>query len=560
MVKDYSESVVKCCLKKYLLDKKLLPIIEEWVINSSKIAFRGSLIVNHFLLYCINNGLQLPDLDDRLFYHQAFTIGLTGSISCSKEVPYLKDFVINNQKFYQELNRITGDTQLIHYLADQYMVNFSNSLICNFEKRQRLFINKIGIQNNWTKDQCYDILCSINNWNHKNVLDKSEEIQTLIKKHKQILQLNDNEKLSDYWIKKNLNNILIYQYYILKYFEVNNIKSFNLAPIYSMGRKFITIDSKILYFLMKQAKLYDGNEKEFIKDKDKYFNQVFNIKKLSKKEFGYFLQTDGTSLCVHFHTPIIKFEIKDKQEIKDKDERVIAIDPGRTNLIYGVEEIGNNKFVTYKLTKKQYYNDAHFTRNKKKLENYNKNVEELTTELTKYSSKTCDIEKYELFLIKIKQNIDVLQSHYMNIKCAKIKMDNYIHKNKTVDKFFNTMKKKGEKEPTIAYGAAKFAPNGKGELSAPTTFLAKKCAKKFKIKFVDEFRTTKCCADCESELKLMKRGSLDIRGLKCCRSSKCFKFPLKSRDKNAGKNILICYKLPNRPNYLSRNVPLLTEG
>ena len=103
------------------------------------------------------------------------------------------------------------------------------------------------------------------------------------------------------------------------------------------------------------------------------------------------------------------------------------------------------------------------------------------------------------------------------------------------------MKRKGEDKPVIAYGAAKFNPTGKHELSSPTSALSKRCSEHYSIVFVDEFRTTKCCNKCGNELKEMKREGREIRGLRCCRSSNCLKSHLVSRDLNAALNILTCY-------------------
>ena len=65
-------------------------------------------------------------------------------------------------------------------------------------------------------------------------------------------------------------------------------------------------------------------------------------------------------------------------------------------------------------------------------------------------------------------------------------MKSYMGKNSVLDKFFSSMGR-----ATIAYGAAKFNPTSKNELSAPTTYLSKKCSQHNPVKFVDEFNTTK---------------------------------------------------------------------
>jgi hypothetical protein len=104
----------------------------------------------------------------------------------------------------------------------------------------------------------------------------------------------------------------------------------------------------------------------------------------------------------------------------------------------------------------------------------------------------------------------------------------------------------------------KFSPNGKNELSAPTTSIYKACEKRFKVELVDEFRTTKVCENCDKALspvliyskKIEKMK--EIRGLRRCGSSECSQTSYKNRDLNAALNILRCHSIFPRPQILSR--------
>jgi transposase len=117
---------------------------------------------------------------------------------------------------------------------------------------------------------------------------------------------------------------------------------------------------------------------------------------------------------------------------------------------------------------------------------------------------------------------------------------------------------------TIAYGAAKFNPTAKNELSAPTTYLSKKCSQHNPVKFVDEYNTTKKCHCCgetlipiKRQVEILKDGVevkvvRQVRGLRWCDSTTCRKFL--NRDLNAALNILAAYLgKNNRPLHLQRN-------
>jgi hypothetical protein len=78
-------------------------------------------------------------------------------------------------------------------------------------------------------------------------------------------------------------------------------------------------------------------------------------------------------------------------------------------------------------------------------------------------------------------------------KWAESRFRIYRLKRRVLDRFFRTMQRPGQASPTIAYGNAKFPPNGRGELSAPTTSVGRACARHFVVHMVDEFRSSKVC-------------------------------------------------------------------
>ena len=113
------------------------------------------------------------------------------------------------------------------------------------------------------------------------------------------------------------------------------------------------------------------------------------------------------------------------------------------------------------------------------------------------------------------------------------------------------------KRVVIAYGAAKFAPGGKGEISVPTDRAYKECKNKFLTIPVDEFRTTNVANEDDSMLRMVKRKDLGkcVRGLLWYDSPRCSKFL--DRDLNAALNIRRCVTSPVRPLALVRSNPAL---
>ena len=122
-------------------------------------------------------------------------------------------------------------------------------------------------------------------------------------------------------------------------------------------------------------------------------------------------------------------------------------------------------------------------------------------------------------------------------------------------KFFNGLVSKGKKT-VVAYGAAKFAPGGKGEMAVPTSRAFKECSYRFLTVPVDEFMTTKMYnGDKQTVLKAVQRRDTGatVRGLLWCDSSTKDQSKFVNRDLNAALNIRDCFMARSRPAMLSRS-------
>lgn len=540
------EYVIKTGLNSHLKEKQLLIPLNELVINTSKIANRGSLIFNRLLLYCFQNNIPFPDLEDRILFVHCFNVGITKFLTEDKLVEQIYNTYFSN---FLKLEKIKSDYHVIHYAACKYMINFHNYLINTFEQKQRKWIKEFGKRNNLNNEEMTLIRYRINNWKTTKDTELNDICNDFISNQKSILNIN-KEEINKSWLKKNIHNLCKYNYKCLNQFEEWNLKLFTLAPVSSIGKHFISIDNGILYYLAKNSGIINDNILQtFMDNKDERWSQIFNINK-SKGKFSNFVDTDGTSICFHY----LKDKVVDKDvsnKILKKTDNVIAIDPGRTNLIYGIENKTNK---IHKLTRKQYYHEIKSNQRNKKARKWNKEISHELTIMSKVSIKTVKSENWQKFLTKYIKKYDILWEHYTQNKWSRLKFDSYINKNKCLDTFFASFNTNKEK-PIIAYGAAKFNPNNKNELSAPTTFLSKKCNKFYTTIMIDEYNTTKMCCGCGNELTKIRKDVngkfLEIRGLRWC-STKCRKFV--NRDKNAAVNILNCFLTGNnRPNYLARN-------
>jgi len=82
-------------------------------------------------------------------------------------------------------------------------------------------------------------------------------------------------------------------------------KRFNVVPLCNFKSHFVTIDSRILYGIMREIiPEFDVNREEFIGENlETYWKNIFNFKRLKmskQKVFTGLIETDGVALCVHY--------------------------------------------------------------------------------------------------------------------------------------------------------------------------------------------------------------------------------------------------------------------
>ena len=93
---------------------------------------------------------------------------------------------------------------------------------------------------------------------------------------------------------------------------------------------------------------------------------------------------------------------------------------------------------------------------------------------SRHSPKTTDPEQFDAFLKDYISVYDKLWDLKLMKKWAQESFRVYRKKRKVLDGFFQSMHKKGERKPVIAYGEGGFACHGRGEVSVPTEYVKDK--------------------------------------------------------------------------------------
>ena len=544
------------------------------------------MVLDRLILHCFLENIKLPDLTDDNLYLQCATIGTTKLRKPISPIEEVWEWFV--EAGYPLPKRVVGDRNSIAYGCITYKTNFINSVRNGFHHHQKLHVKAWCREYGYPKEQAIPICNWINGYKD----DVDTKFIDFVIEQRAILELDVGETVTEEWRKKNVPKILYYYFRIREELEEWEGVTFTLAPHTTVRNASTTIDTGSLYHIFVRHKWFTDDVKK--KGEEKVNAKKEEAKLEPKKEdakkkknpssleifcalasdhwkttfkfpdapedsiFTGLISTDGTSTSVHFYVPKQGVSAVLRSYRSDK-HRVIANDPGRTNIFYGAEKMEDESIKTYKFTRNEYYHKAGIAKAKKKTERWNEPIQPFLNELSENSPKTNDPDRWGKYLQIYSEYYEILWDHYTEKKWSRQRFHLYIMKRKAVDHFFQSLTFKGSPKPKIAYGSAKFNSTGKGEVAVPTTAMYKACSRYYWIDLVDEFRTTMCCAECGEQLhKVATKNEddnlRDVRGLRWCGSTKCRKFL--SRDKNAALNILACFvsedQSGERPEALTR--------
>ncbi len=356
-----------------------------------------------------------------------------------------------------------------------------------------------------------------------------------------------------------LEPLLSYLFHILEFYREHGVgNGFPIAPVCKVKRHFMTIDTTVLFQLLRNVAAEAGvaqcppwlqalagmSYKTFFQTQHEALRaaawaQTFHLEGLRRRRtFGRQIDTDGVAMTVHFHVTVRKRARHRKRTRKQpaKYKRVIAIDPGRTNLVTALDSQTQR---TKTLTRNEYYKRARIHRFKDKVGCWELPLRGVVAALSKTSVRTSSEALSYAYRQVLVRNYDRLWQLRFSKKRAREALACYAGKQKVLDSFFSSFAHTGDEKPIIAYGAASFKPGGKGEVNVPVKGVLKACRKQYQTILVNEYLTTKVHHACGQRLNPVARRSAvppvrAVRGLCWCQT--CSKFV--SRDGNAAHNIL----------------------
>jgi len=421
------------------------------------------------------------------------------------------------------------------------------------------------------------------------------------------------EKINDEIIEENLIREALNMDFI------KQIRLFNVLPLRTniIGKNII-IDTCALIsnFLGKEST--SKHLQNYKKENNQYnlWNRFFkldkNIFKKKTYKFHHMIRTDAISCSILFikvdskGNPLSKkfkncsdelnMDYIENIEITDeiKSKRIVAGDPGHSDLLYCGSRDINGNLETFRYTQNQRRVE---TRNKKynkiinsineKTKIRNKTIKKIESRLSILNSKTCDYDKFKNYIVEKNKNNFVLYDHYEKMIFRKLKLNRFTNTQKSESKMVKNFSKKFGKPDETIFVIGDY-DKGSYNMKGLEPAICKRFRRLFKnagykTYLVNEFRTSKISNCCHTELeKFMIRPSKKPKhnnaaelchGLLRCQSIKqttnCNTSSGKceiihNRDRNAVQNMLdiINYiiKKGRRPRLFRRNSPIIYEN
>jgi hypothetical protein len=554
--------------------------IDDYVLAISQMAVRGSLVFNEVLFRYFDDDLGMPPIGDVTFFRQCFTgVGKHQVVT---------DILQTVFKECPTIPRHVGDWAPITYAVKQYQTAFQTSIFYNFDRRLAKLVSA------WVDKFCPNapdgvvgalisgILGHHENDNESNPIQLTEEMNAFVLAMRKRFGHPDTFDSS----ACGLDTLVRYSYIILKcHREYGLPGGFSLAPLCGMRRHHISIDSSALYcILRKTAKYFKETAPDWIQmiasltmteflqedETGPYTYRLyawmhfFDTFSLSGRDFTGRLLTDGIKTSVVFERP--KEAVTDRDEVDKRNramvqsaERIIAIDPGRTNLVTSLEVDVDGKEIFRTLTKRSYYNSFNYA--VETLKRWNARLRDVDEEFSLYSPRTGFSILREGYIGVYFQQYDRIWHERGSKRHARMRFYIASKKRSALDKFFQGFVSPGQPNPVVLYGAARLRSHGmRGELAVPVKRVLTVCRRFFWTVLVDEFRTSKRHSKCHLDMHPVRtrpahadetrgdRRRRTVRGLYYC--GKCKKFV--DRDRDACRSIMDVGLSEIRPTYLGR--------
>ncbi|NQV77751.1 MAG: hypothetical protein HQ490_05280, partial [Lutibacter sp.] len=538
-----------CVTRKHKLNKiikkpkenepDLLVLIRQKVSDVNKIVTLGYQLLKAYYLYRLENNKSLPLINTKFI---GYCLKLV-SIKINNKGPKSNNTIFKDLKLYYEKyfkKNVFANIQA-PYTDLSYILSYSNTTILtaiennikfHFTKRLSKFLNIVFMDSNIDKIYMKIQITKIKN----DLLNGTEtagiEYQKWIIDNRRFLLPNIKSKIKSYHydIKVNPTNYLPGMIYMNNYIESMNGMQFHCFPLRkNIVPKYIEIDTCSLIQLTA-TKGSNDKLKNLKIEKPIIWNQYFNIEnkvfssnktvKLDDNSIGSYkfhgnIQTDGIGVSIRLSLSYFKDgewvkyrkrkkkkktqdaefpyldELDDNKFNEMKQRKKVYIDPGKNNIIYCIDDKGQE----YSYSTKKRLNETKRLKHNKIIETYRKKngVEKLESKISLESGKTTNYKKFMNYLkIRNKVNSQTID-FYNELMFRNMRLRTFIETDRSEKKVVNELEKLYGTNCVLMYGDKNIGKQMRNLISSPMIGFKRMLKRKFEVYNIDEFRTS--CLD-----------------------------------------------------------------
>jgi len=352
--------------------------------------------------------------------------------------------------------RYMGDRNIYSAGARLYCTNLKNHLIMNLE---RFMIRVCKAHPSWSKEHALGVACHIRGYLTQKSIPDTEEASAFIHAHRSVLGfVGDRDGINPQWYKSKSTVPIILRYFVYLGRTLESFiaasplfadeettqkerskrikKRFDIVPICQSRAHFITIDTSVLYGILRELKLVCCKSAEFEDCRTEHWNSVFKLDRLKGKgcEFTETINSDGLSACVHMCRPVdIPLTDSFQMDVQYKEgDWVAGIDPGGTTIMHAAVSLPVDPSIKprqVKLTRKQYYVESGITRSTALTASWNADVQDHLDAISTVSSRGVDFPSFVNYLTVWNEHHEALWTEYTKPRWSKQRMRLYGGKN-----------------------------------------------------------------------------------------------------------------------------------
>lgn len=566
------ETIVKCKLQTILASRegeeriKFMDTIRSRVWAYSARYHIMSLAMNLYIRERFHgvksNSLHvvvISEIFDQTFIRQM----MLGTSDAQSPIPEVEEFYKRHPDLLNILKsqeRHDGDRNIYSAGCRKYLTNLKNHLTVNLHRWMKRWIYSSVIQERLTdvhefsspegrKAVSKALLYDLNGWDLTS--DMEENLKKLPSKVKRSLNLQKRILGPKPLERKDANDCMLrYVVFINKFLKKMEPdgRQYNLAPVGGIRCHYMTIDTHVLGGITKELGITE--KQEIVRE---MWDSLFKLKRLEGKSctFTGTVDTDGCAICVHFKRPKrisdTVVAVSERGYSPVEDTCMVGVDPGRKDILHAAVEISPGVFKSVTLTRNQYYREAGILKHQEKTELWqgDKDVRAALEAMSLVTTKGNSLEKFQEYMDVWKEKFPTLWSEYTKSRWSEGRFRLYGGKKRVFSNYCNKLQSVVQEETkksrvVVAYGSARFAPTGKGEVAVPTSRAFKECRTRFETHVVPDFRTSMVDHETLTVLQLVgsQKTGKEIRGLRwCCSTIHENRKRMISRDQNAAINI-----------------------